>query len=99
MSGINPVGQNYNFQQLASTPPPSKSGWSKFGQVLSGVGSALPMVGGALSGMGINPSFNKQYELIMLQQQIQQQTQIFNTMSNISKSKHEAAMTAIRNMK
>ena len=99
MSGINPVGQNYNFQQLASTPPPSQSGWSKFGQILGSAASALPMVGSAMNSMGVDTSFNRQYEMIMMQQQIQTQSQIFNTMSNVSKSKHEAAMTAIRNMK
>jgi len=101
MSGINPIGTNYNFQQLAATPAPSQSGWSKFGSVLQGVGSSLPVVGGAISslGSGSSASFDRQYQMIMLQQEIQMQSQTISTMSNISKAKHEASMASIRNIK
>ncbi|MCA9727422.1 MAG: hypothetical protein R3E12_00130 [Candidatus Eisenbacteria bacterium] len=106
MSNINPVGQNYDFRQIQSTTTSShQSGWSKFGRILGdvagGVMGNVPVLGSALSSLNTqgDASFNQQYELILLQQQIQQNMQMFSTMSNISKSKHEAAMTAIRNMK
>jgi len=38
-------------------------------------------------------------QLLQMQYQIQQETQMFNLMTNISKDRHEASMAAIRNMK
>ncbi|HEY8747714.1 MAG TPA: hypothetical protein VIM11_07060 [Tepidisphaeraceae bacterium] len=38
-------------------------------------------------------------QLLQLQEQIQTQSQIFNTMSNVSKTEHETRMAAVRNMK
>jgi len=38
-------------------------------------------------------------QLLQLQEQLQQQEQVFNTMSNISKTEHETRMAAVRNMK
>jgi len=99
MSGINPVGTNYSYQQLQSTPPPEQSGWSKFGSVLSSVGSNLPVVGSAISGLGASDNFDRQYQLMQVQMQMQMQSQQINMLSNISKTKHEASMAAIRNMK
>lgn len=109
MSSVNNVGSNYNLQQLTNSQPPKESGWSKFGKVMGGVASSLPMVGnvmgalgvggGGFSAAGISTGANQQLELIKLQQEIQQQTQMFTTLSNVSKSKHESAMSAIRNMK
>jgi hypothetical protein len=99
MSSINPVGTNYSYQQLQSTPPPEQSGWSKFGSVLSSVGSNLPVVGSALSGMGVDTGMDRQMQLMQLQMQMQMQSQQINMLSNISKTKHEASMAAIRNMK
>lgn len=106
MSGMNPIGRNYTAEELLQTAPPRESGWNKFGRVLgdvaSGVASGLPIIGSTLGKLGapeMDASFNKQYQLILLQNEIQQQTQVFNTVSNISKSKHEAAMSAVRNMK
>ena len=38
-------------------------------------------------------------QLLQIQEQLQQQSQVFNTMSNISKTEHETRMAAVRNMK
>ena len=109
MSSVNNVGSNYSLQQLMNTEPKKESGWSKFGKVMGGVASSLPMVGNVMGALGvgnsgfnaagINTGANQQLELIKLQQEIQQQTQMFTTLSNVNKSKHESAMSAIRNMK
>lgn len=110
MSGTNSITRNYTPQELLQSAPPRESGWNKFGRVLGDVAGGLtggltggvPLLGSTLGKLGapdMDASFNKQYELIMLQNEIQQQTQVFNTVSNISKSKHEAAMSAVRNMK
>lgn len=100
MSGIGGVLGNYNYSDISSkSVSTEKSGWSKFGQIMGGLAGTLPGIGGAMSGLGVDPSFNRQLELIKLQQAIQEQTQIINTVSNVSKSKHEAAMASIRNMK
>jgi hypothetical protein len=104
MSNIHSLGQNYDYRQIQGTTP-RESGWTKFGRILGdvagGVVGNVPVLGSAFSSLGVrgDASFNTQYELILLQQQIQQNMQMFSTLSNISKSKHEAAMTAIRNMK
>jgi len=42
---------------------------------------------------------DRQMQLMQLQTQMQMQSQQINMMSNISKTKHEASMAAIRNMK
>ena len=40
---------------------------------------------------------DQQMELFMLQQSVNAQSQTFNTMTNVQKSKHDAAMAAIQN--
>ncbi len=101
MSGIGNIANNFDFRTLSQPITVEKEGgWKKFGRILGGVASAAaPFTGGVLNGAGVDSNFNRQLELIQLQEQIQQQTQIINTVSNVSKSKHEAAMAAIRNMK
>ncbi len=99
MGNIGGIGSNFNLADISDVTTSHQSKWSKFGSVLSSVAGSLPGVGGALAGIGVDSSFNRQLEMIKLQQQIQDQTQVINTISNISKSKHEAAMAAIRNMK
>ncbi len=105
MSGIGGVGGNFNVNDLTTFEAPSQSGFSKFGSILSAVGSAVPgagAVGGALSalgGGGANTSFNRQYQLLQLQSKMQQEAQMINMISNINKTKHEASMAAIRNVK
>lgn len=50
-------------------------------------------------GQAAAKNFDTQMELMKIQEQIQFNSQVVNTFSNISKSKHEAAMAAIRNIK
>jgi hypothetical protein len=38
-------------------------------------------------------------QLLMLQQQMQERSQAYQAVSNVSKAEHEAAMSAIRNIK
>ncbi|MEM6394678.1 MAG: hypothetical protein AAF797_18080 [Planctomycetota bacterium] len=59
------------------------------GTAMAAVGSALPIGGGALSSMG----------LLQMQQAIQQQSMMFTTTSNVMKSKHDASMSVVRNIK
>ena len=104
MSGVSRTQSDFSYQQISAQPEtPREGGWSRFGRALGdvagGVLGKLPIVGSSLSGMGIDPSFNQQEDLIRLQLQIQQQTQVFSTISNINKAKHDAAMTAVRNFK
>ena len=59
---------------------------------LSGTGSGLMnslMSGGKLS----------QEQLLMLQEELQRQSQMFQTMSNISKTDHDTKMNTIRSIK
>jgi hypothetical protein len=66
------------------------------------VGSLLGGLGGSGGGGGIGglvSGESNQMQLLQFQYQIQQETQMFNLMTNISKDRHEAAMSAIRNMK
>lgn len=106
MSGIGGVGGNFNVNDLTTFEAPKQSGFSKFGSILSAAGSVVPgagVVGGALSalggGGGANTSFNRQYQLLELQNKMQQEAQMINMISNINKTKHEASMAAIRNVK
>jgi len=105
MSGIsvNPSGQNYTAQQLLQSSAPKESGWNKFGRIVSNVASGVlsgaPILGKTFGGLGADSGFDQQYELIRLQQEIQRNSQMYSTISNVSKSKHDAAMSAVRNFK
>ncbi len=109
VQNVNNVSQTFTLQDIANITQPKPSGWSKFKSVLGGIASAassfIPgagIIGGLLGGGGagsITGGNNQQWELLQAQYDIQQQTQMFNTLSNVSKSRHDAAMAAIRNMK
>lgn len=101
-------GGNFNPADLTKFDPPKQSKFSKFTSILGGAASAIPGVGPALGAIGAvtggaaggaSTSFNRQRELLNLQNQIQQEAQIINMISNINKAKHEASMAAIRNVK
>ncbi len=101
-------GGNFNPADLTKFDPPKQSKFSKFSSILGGAASAIPGVGTALGAIGAvaggasggaSTSFNRQYELLQLQNQIQQEAQTINMISNINKAKHEASMAAIRNVK
>ena len=54
---------------------------------------------GGVGGLAGGTDFQQQLALIQLQRQIQAQTQIFETLSNVSKAEHDARMSAVRNMR
>lgn len=65
--------------------------------------STVPGLSTALNTAGIPTdladNFDRQYQLIELQNKIQSEMQTINMISNIYKTKHEADMNSIRNMK
>jgi hypothetical protein len=54
---------------------------------------------GAAGGSMMNEMMAAQMQFFQLQQQVQIQSQAFQTHSNVSRARHEIAMNAIRNMK
>ena len=104
IQNINNVSQTFSLQDIANITKPKPSGWSKFKSVLGGIasvaGSFIPgagILGGLLGGGSVTGS-NQQWQLLQAQYQIQQETQMFNMLTNISKTRHDACMSAIRNM-
>jgi len=99
MSRIDSFGLNTGTTELPKLESQSSNGWGRFGRALTSLGAELPVVGAFFRTKDASAGFDRQYELIALQQQIQEQSQIFNTITNISRAKHESAMSAIRNLK
>ena len=70
-------GGNFNPADLTKFDPPKQSTFSKFSSIHGGAASAIPGVGTALGaigavadgGAGASSSFNRQYELLQLQNQ------------------------------
>jgi len=109
VQNVSNVSQTFSLKDIANITQPKPSGWSKFKSVLGGIAGAassfIPgagivssLLGGGLGGVG-GGGQNQQWELLQQQYQMQQETQMFNMMTNISKTRHDAAMSAIRNMK
>ena len=105
VQNVNNVSQTFTLQDIANITTPKPSGWSKFKSVLGGIasaaGSVIPgagIIGGLLGGVG-GSGGNQQWQLLQQQQQMQQETQMFTMMTNIAKARHDAAMSAVRNMK
>ena len=73
--------------------PKSRLGVS-FDAVLNKVGSALGSAGSALSGVPTEYT-----ELLEKQLEMQHQLQVVSMHSNIEKSRHEARMAAVRNVR
>lgn len=65
-----------------------------------GVGalSGLGGVGGSL-GLDTDNDFQKKMELLRLQKQIQDQSEVYQAQSNVLKAGYDARMAAVRNMK
>lgn len=98
------LGARLDFGQAARfiAEPATKSGLS-FSSILSGAGGVVARVAGAFLGGstgGAVPGLEPQYQQL-LQEQIYQQTQLqlMSFQSNVEKSKHEIAMTALRNIR
>jgi hypothetical protein len=89
------------------TNPPKTSGFRKiFGAVAGGVGNIfLPGVGTAIGSVisgkpGTGSILGAEtWQYIEYQKQIQQESRQFELVSTILKSRHDSAMSAIRNMK
>ena len=63
---------------------------------LGGMLNGLSLGGGSSGGGG---GASEQMALIREQERIQRETQVFTTLTNISKTEHDARMSAVRNMR
>ncbi|MBI1352770.1 MAG: hypothetical protein GC160_00380 [Acidobacteria bacterium] len=104
---------NYTIQDInkMTQPPTKSSGGSGFRKTLGavvggvgnlvapGLGSAIGNVisGGSLDSTGLLGSESTQF--LEMQRQMQMENRAFETASVIMKNRHDAAMSAIRNMK
>jgi hypothetical protein len=61
-----------------------------------GMGSILS---GMIGGIGLNSAATDPTQYLQLQQQINAQSEAFQSLSNVLRSKHESAMAAINNLK
>lgn len=75
------------------------------GQLLNGVPGAAGLGLGSLGGFGGltemagGDPFAQQLALIDIQREVQMETQVVETLSNIEKAQHDARMSAVRNMR
>jgi hypothetical protein len=103
---------NYRIEDiLRATEPPAqkKSGGFRkvLGAVAGGVGNIfMPGIGGAIgnfiSGGKLDSTGlmgNETMQFLELQRQMQMESRAFETASAVMKSRHDAAMAAVRNMK
>lgn len=94
ISSARQIGEFLNGGRLSRIlPEPRSRIGSTFGAVLQGVGKA---VSGASSAVSIDPEYR---DLIETQMEFQRQMQLVSLHSNIEKSRHEAKMAAIRNVR
>jgi len=104
---------NYRIDDIlkATEPPSKKSGGSGFrkvlGAVAGGVGNMiLPGLGGAIGNVIAGGKLDstglmggETMQFLELQRQMQMESRAFETASTVMKSRHDAAMAAVRNMK
>jgi hypothetical protein len=106
-AGITPNFALNDILQMTQKPP-AQGG--KFRQVLGGVVGGVgnlfmpgigTAIGGLISGGRMNSTglLGESSQFLELQRQIQMETRAFETASAVLKSRHDAAMSAIRNMK
>lgn len=55
--------------------------------------------GGAAGALGASAGNQDAWDLLDLQRQLQQESQMFNTLSNIMKTEHESRMAIVRNIR
>ncbi len=100
---------NYSIDQIlrSTTPTKQPGGFRKvLGAVVGGVGNMFApglggVIGSAISGAGgINQSglMSDTTQFLQLQQQMNMEQRAFETASAVMKSRHDAAMAAIRNI-
>ncbi len=113
MSGPSVINSNTTAQPVTTystpippAPPLNSGGGADLGSVIGGIaGIASSFMGGgglggfgALGGLG-GGGFAQQMQLLQLQDQIQQRSARFQTLSNISKTEHDTRVNSIRNMR
>jgi hypothetical protein len=101
--------QQYNLGEILQYTEPKKQGVFRriIGSVAGGAANAVipgvgTLIGSAIGGSIAGPSgglLGDSAQFLQLQQQIQAETRAFETVSVILKSRHDAAMDAIRNIK
>lgn len=97
---------NYTIEQiLQETQPQSQpSGFRRvLGGLLGGVGNMFaPGIGGllgnAIGGGGVGGLMGQTMQMLQLQQQMAIEQEKFEMISSVVKSRHDAAMAAIRNI-
>ncbi len=101
---------NYSIQDILKQTEPLRQRGSGFrkvlGSVVGGVGNIfLPGIGGAIGNMIGGGSLNStgllgdSSQYLELQRDMQMESRAFETASAVMKSRHDAAMSAIRNIK
>lgn len=75
-------------------PTPSQSGIGAFGDILDGAAN----IAGEIGGVSLDVTGGLS-ELLQTQMQFQMEMAAINLVSNIEKSKHEAKMSVIRNIR
>ena len=99
---------NYSIDQIMQTAQaPKASGFRRvLGGIVGGVGNIFaPGLGSAIGGMisgnsiNTNPGLGDATQYLQLQQNMQNESRAFEAASAVLKSRHDAAMSAIRNMK
>lgn len=98
---------NYSIDQIMQTAQaPKAAGFRKvLGGIVGGVGNIFaPGLGSAIGGMisgGINtnPGLGEAAQYLELQRNMQNESRAFEAASAVLKSRHDASMSAIRNMK
>ncbi len=98
---------NYSIDQIMQTAQtPRASGFRRvLGGIVGGVGNVFaPGLGSAIGGMisgGINtnPGLGEATQYLELQRSMQAESRAFEAASAVLKSRHDASMSAIRNMK
>jgi hypothetical protein len=97
---------NYTIEQiLQSTQPQSQpSGFRRIlGGLLGGVGNMFApgiggLIGNAIGGGGAGGLMGQTMQMLQLQQQMAVEQENFEMISSVVKSRHDAAMAAIRNI-
>ena len=98
MQGLGGIAAN--CAQTAAGAAGGPGAGNLVGQLMGGgLGTGTLGGFGGLGGAGGSTEFNEQLQLLQLQRQVQRQSQIFETMTNIAKAEHDRRMSAVRNMR
>jgi hypothetical protein len=100
---------DYNIEQLLQSTTPVSQQPSAFRRILGGVVGGLgnmlmpgvgSLIGGAISGTagGGGLSTGNPMQYLQLQEQMNAQSEAYETASGVMKSRHDACMAAVRNI-